>query len=257
MQSNGDIRTISDASPQTLSWTEPEGDSCCLLTQKIVIVSPMPAGLHELTRELAARCFDVLLLHRPNEETVRSLRPGLVIVDRTHEGERVEQERQPGYASSPQLHLVAPGARTPLAGPGEAFLPWPLPVGEAVQYIRRLSEVQAEQPAPVQAAPGQTRFKDLLLDEKRCTVYRGAQRLELTRTEFELLRMLLAAGGAVLSRQALLDGVWGEHYFGGSNTVDVHLKSLRQKLGDDPKRPTYIATVRGVGYRLNDDSVSF
>ncbi|UUZ86595.1 helix-turn-helix domain-containing protein [Paenibacillus sp. P26] len=74
----------------------------------------------------------------------------------------------------------------------------------------------------------------------------------MTKTEFELLRHLLDAAGTVLTRQELMDAVWGEHYFGGSNTVDVHMKSLRHKLGDNPREPQYIATVRGVGYRIVD-----
>jgi len=72
----------------------------------------------------------------------------------------------------------------------------------------------------------------------------------LTHVEFRLLAALLAANGRVLSRNQLLDAVYGD---GEANildrTIDVHIRRLRDKLGDDPDRPRYVATVRGVGYR--------
>ncbi|WJH36079.1 winged helix-turn-helix domain-containing protein [Paenibacillus sp. CC-CFT747] len=99
---------------------------------------------------------------------------------------------------------------------------------------------------------GTLQHKDLTVDMRRMTARREGERVELTKTEYDLLTALLAADGEVLTRDALMDRVWGDTYFGGSNTVDAHIKSLRQKLGDDPRRPRYIATVRGAGYRLAD-----
>jgi DNA-binding response OmpR family regulator len=98
----------------------------------------------------------------------------------------------------------------------------------------------------------QAQIKDLTVDFKRIAVYVGAARIDVTKTEFDLLKALLEAGGTALNRQELMDRVWGEQYFGGSNTVDVHVKSLRHKLKDDPKAPKYIETIRGVGYRIAD-----
>ncbi|MCZ8517400.1 winged helix-turn-helix domain-containing protein [Paenibacillus filicis] len=231
---------------------EQEGPSCCRLTQRVVIISPTPAALHELIRELTARCYDVLVLHRPDPETIRSLRTELVIVDRTHDGEAPED---PAGASSflPTLHLLAENAGRRPDAYNDFYLNWPVPVAEMVGHIRRLTQLN---PGSASRVDGQKRLKDLTVDVKRMAVYRGGSRIELTKTEFELLRHLLDASGTVLTRQELMDHVWGEHYFGGSNTVDVHLKSLRQKLGDNPKVPRYIATVRGVGYRIFDEATS-
>jgi DNA-binding response OmpR family regulator len=77
----------------------------------------------------------------------------------------------------------------------------------------------------------------------------GAE-LHLTSTEFRLLTDLAAASGKVLSREDLLEHVWGYDYFGDSRLVDVHIRRLRMKIEPDPASPTYLVTVRGTGYKL-------
>ncbi len=67
--------------------------------------------------------------------------------------------------------------------------------------------------------------------------------------EFELLEILMLNAGRVLTRDVLIDRVWGSNYFGDTKTLDVHIKRLRAKVEDDPSAPTRIVTVRGVGYR--------
>ncbi|MEW6106687.1 MAG: helix-turn-helix domain-containing protein, partial [Bacillota bacterium] len=78
-------------------------------------------------------------------------------------------------------------------------------------------------------------------------------RTELTPKEFELLRVLVANRGKVLTRDFLLEKVWGYEYGGDTRTVDVHVRRLRQKIEEDDSRPTYIQTVHGVGYRFRED----
>ena len=70
--------------------------------------------------------------------------------------------------------------------------------------------------------------------------------------EFELLKMLILNKGKVLSRELLLDKIWGFDYYGETRTVDVHIRYLRQKIEDDDSNPVYIETIRGIGYRFND-----
>jgi two-component system response regulator RegX3 len=67
--------------------------------------------------------------------------------------------------------------------------------------------------------------------------------------EFELLELLLANAGRVLTRDVLIDRIWGPNYYGDTKTLDVHVKRLRSKVEPDPGRPERIVTVRGVGYR--------
>ncbi len=74
--------------------------------------------------------------------------------------------------------------------------------------------------------------------------------LHLTSTEFRLLIDLAGANGRVLSREDLLERVWGYDYFGDSRLVDVHIRRLRTKIEPDPSNPTYLVTVRGAGYKL-------
>lgn len=88
---------------------------------------------------------------------------------------------------------------------------------------------------------------DLIADEKRHTVTAGGQRVELTLKEFELLCLMLRHPGQVFTRDQLLSELWGMDYDGETRTVDVHIRTLRQKLGAQGE---LIQTVRGLGYRL-------
>jgi DNA-binding response OmpR family regulator len=74
--------------------------------------------------------------------------------------------------------------------------------------------------------------------------------LELSRKEFDLLARLARETGRVVTRESLMSDVWDTNWFGSTKTLDVHIAWLRRKLGDDPAAPTYIHTVRGVGFRL-------
>lgn len=91
---------------------------------------------------------------------------------------------------------------------------------------------------------------DISLDSARHEAYKKGIRLELTLKEFELLKILLQNRGRVLTRDLLLEKVWGFDYYGETRTVDVHIRYLRQKIEDDDSKPLYIETVRGVGYRF-------
>lgn len=82
------------------------------------------------------------------------------------------------------------------------------------------------------------------------TVTRDGELVNLTRTEFRLLCELADEPGRVLSREELLQRVWGYDYFGDSRLVDVHVRRLRKKVEDDPGQPTVVTTVRGMGYRM-------
>ena len=85
------------------------------------------------------------------------------------------------------------------------------------------------------------------IDARRCFV--NDDEIKLRKKEFALLRLLLENPGRVLTREVLIDRVWGSDYVGDTKTLDVHIKRLRTLIEDDPKNPTHITTVRGVGYR--------
>ena len=88
----------------------------------------------------------------------------------------------------------------------------------------------------------------LVVDLRSRRVSLGGEEIELTPKEFDLLGALAADPGAVVSRQRLLEEVWDTHWYGHTKTIDVHVASLRRKLGD----PAWIETVRGVGFRLGE-----
>jgi two-component system response regulator RegX3 len=90
---------------------------------------------------------------------------------------------------------------------------------------------------------------DLRLDPERHEVYLRAGLVPLPLKEFELLELLMGNAGRVLTRETLIDRVWGPHYVGDTKTLDVHVKRLRSKIEDDPSRPQRITTIRGLGYK--------
>ena len=94
------------------------------------------------------------------------------------------------------------------------------------------------------------RFADISVDFRRAEVTRGGTVLELSAREFKLLRYFIEHRGAALSRDELLNEVWGYNSMPSTRTVDVHVAWLRQKLEDNPRHPQHILTVHGLGYKF-------
>jgi DNA-binding response OmpR family regulator len=97
----------------------------------------------------------------------------------------------------------------------------------------------------------QVAFGDVTMDLERLQVFRRGRLVDLTPTEFRLLRYLVMHAGRPLSREALIEAVWGyDCSVGSDRTVDVYMRHLRKKLEDDPARPRWLVTVRGIGYKF-------
>jgi DNA-binding response OmpR family regulator len=135
------------------------------------------------------------------------------------------------------------------------YLPKPFSPAELVVRVKAVLRRRPE--ARDQAGGAQLRHADLRVDLERYEVWQGDRMVPLTTVEFRLLAALLQAGGRVLSRDQLLDAVYG-HDEGEvlDRTIDVHVGRLRDKLGDAADRPRYVATVRGVGYRAAPEVAS-
>jgi len=101
---------------------------------------------------------------------------------------------------------------------------------------------------PREESPEYLRCGDLVIDLSRCEVVVAGKVVALTFTEYELLKFLLSQKGHVVTREVLLNKIWGYDYFGGDRTVDVHITRLRSKI-EDPTR-SFIETVRNIGYRI-------
>ncbi len=102
------------------------------------------------------------------------------------------------------------------------------------------------------AAEDVINFPHIRIDGQRHKVWREGQEIELTALEFKLLKTLTTYAGMVLSREQLLERVWGYAFYGDERVVDVHIGHVRQKLERDPANPQYVLTVRGVGYKFED-----
>jgi len=127
------------------------------------------------------------------------------------------------------------------------YLPKPF---DSMELLARIEALLRRAAGSVAGAGGIMRFGDMELDPDRSEVRRSGRALALTVQEYRLLAFLAAHPGKTLSRERLLEEVWGYDADVASRTVDVHVSSLRQKLGDDPNRPRWIVTVRGFGYRF-------
>jgi len=117
-----------------------------------------------------------------------------------------------------------------------------------LRRVRLVREEMAE--AGPDVAGEALTFGDLTIDLRRHDVLREGSRVSLKPKEYELLVFLARNRGIVLSRDLILERVWGWDYVGESRTVDVHVRWLREKVESDPAHPTRIVTVRGVGYRF-------
>jgi two-component system, OmpR family, response regulator RegX3 len=121
----------------------------------------------------------------------------------------------------------------------------------AREVIARIRAVLRRTAAPPPAAQAEVaELGDLRVDRARRSVTLAGEPLELSRKEFDLIRLLVDSAGTVVTRERLIDEVWDTNWFGSTKTLDVHISALRKKLGDDPTTPRYIHTVRGVGFRF-------
>jgi two-component system, OmpR family, response regulator RegX3 len=120
----------------------------------------------------------------------------------------------------------------------------------AAELIARIRAVLRRTAAPAPAERSDLEIGDVKLSLDTREVTKAGQPLQLTVKEFELLRMLMEEAGRVVRRTDLMDEVWDPNWYGSTKTLDVHVSSLRKKLGDDPAEPRYIKTARGVGFRF-------
>lgn len=118
------------------------------------------------------------------------------------------------------------------------------------ELLARLEALLRRAPASSGVALERYQFGDVTLDVRRAEVTRAGQPLELSAKEFQLLRYFIEHRGSTLSREALLQDVWGYTAMPSTRTVDVHVAWLRQKLEPNPKVPQYILTVHGMGYKF-------
>ncbi len=199
--------------------------------------SVLTAGTGQGALELALRAhpdvivLDLMLPDLSGEEVTRSLRETSDVPILMLTAKATEDDRVTGLRLGADDYLVKPFSPRELAARIEAIL-------------RRTRGASSE--------GGALSFDEgrLIVDRDGWQVHVSGEPAQLTRSEFDLLLALASRPGRVFSRYELVTRVQGYDYEGYERTIDAHVKNLRRKLGDDPRAPTYIVTVTGVGYKL-------
>lgn len=111
---------------------------------------------------------------------------------------------------------------------------------------RRVGRAQAQQDDDGKLASGV-----FVLDEKSRMMYKNGEPIDLTQVEFQIMELFFRNSGTALVREKILEGVWGENYYGDVKIVDVNIRRLRMKIEEEPSNPAHILTVWGYGYRWN------
>ena len=187
--------------------------------------------------------LDVMLPSLDGFEVCRILRqemnaPILMLTARTDEVDKVV-----GLEVGADDYLTKPFSMRELSARVKALL----------RRVRLVREEMANEERTEESNGANTErlvFPDLIIDLGRREMYYKQQLFHLKPKEFELLVFLARNRGIVMSRDLILERVWGWDYDGGSRTVDVHVRWLREKIEEDPSNPTRIVTVRGIGYRF-------
>jgi len=186
-------------------------------------------------------------------EAVRTSAPDVVILDVMLPGlDGIEVCRRiRTFSNAYVLMLTARGEEIDrimgLTVGADDYLVKPFSPRELVARVKALLRRPLTPAEPPVAIPA-----GLDLDSARRVVRVDGTVVDVTTIEFDLLAVLIRDPGVVIGRQALLDRVWGPEFVADDHLIDVHIGNLRRKLGDDPTRPRFIETVRGVGYRLRE-----
>jgi two-component system, OmpR family, response regulator RegX3 len=222
----------------------------------ILLVEDEESITTPLVEALRREGFDAAVSATASEslEAFERARPDLVLLDvMLPDGSGFEVCRELRARSRvPIIMLTARGEEADrVAGlelGADDYVVKPFSARELVARVRAVLRRAAE--AGERKAEGAIEVGDLRLDPARRSVTFRGDELELSRKEFDLLRLLIENAGSVVTRERLIDEVWDTNWFGSTKTLDVHVSGLRKKLGDDPNEPRYIHTVRGVGFRF-------
>jgi two-component system alkaline phosphatase synthesis response regulator PhoP len=194
----------------------------------------------EALKKAAASAFDLVIL-----DVMLPGRSGFDVC-------RELRGRRSGSASVPILFLTARGEVADkvvgLKLGGDDYLTKPFDMMELtarIEALLRRSDAAPETPSSFSYA-----FGEVEVDFRKAEVTRGGRPIELSALEFKLLKYFIENRGATLSRDELLNRVWGYESMPYSRTVDVHVSGLRQKIEPNPSRPQYVVTVHKLGYRF-------
>lgn len=233
---------------------------------RILIIEDEPAIAEGIAYNLRREGFEVARAADgpAGLAEARRVRPDLVLLDLMLPGMGGLEVCQALRRDSnlPVIMLTARDTETDkvvgLTVGADDYITKPFSMVELLARIKAVLRRTTSPPSPPLQGEGGPRAgerleaNEVLLDVGRHEVLVRGQPVELTPKEFDLLRMLMANRGRVLTRELLLSRVWGEERYVDERTVDVHVRWLRRKIEEDASRPLLIQTVRGTGYRFSD-----
>ena len=226
----------------------------------VVLIEDEASISEPLSDALKAEGFDVTVASTGGDgiRVVASDRPDLVLLDiglPDMDGRDVCRKLRAG-SEVPIIMLTARGTETDrvvgLELGADDYIVKPFSVAELAARMRAVLR-RAGQASEFPDGPAGIRIGRVELDERTWSATLAGEPITLARREFELLLVLMRNAGTVMSRERLMEEVWDTNWFGPTKTLDVHISALRRKLGDDPNDPTYIHTIRGVGFRFATD----
>jgi two-component system, OmpR family, response regulator RegX3 len=222
--------------------------------RRVLLVEDEPSIAEPFAAALARNGFEPLIARTAAEalRLGREANPDVVLLDLAlpdGDGRDVCRELR-RFSDVPIIMLTARGTVTDrvvgLELGADDYVVKPFAIGEVISRIRAvLRRARAAAPPPQTIV-----VRDLTIDLGARRVQLAGEELELTRKEFDLLARLARDAGRVVSRETLMSEVWDENWFGSTKTLDMHVSSLRRKLGDDANAPELLSTVRGVGFRF-------
>ena len=225
-------------------------------SKRILIVEDEPGLVLTLTDRLKAEGYNVDAVSDGDDAVGKATGESfdLIILDVMlpgKDGFDICQELRKGGMETPILFLTARGEITDkvvgLKLGGDDYLTKPF---DMLELTARVGALLRRSPVPQESSPERFRFGDVDVDFRKAEVTRRGEPVDLSALEFKLLRYFIENRGATLSRDELLNRVWGYDAMPYSRTVDVHVSGLRQKIEENASRPQFIVTVHRLGYKF-------
>jgi len=222
---------------------------------RILVIEDDPAILRGLVDNLRYESYEVL--SATDGETgyclIKDKKPHLIILDlmlpRLSGYEVCRRVREEGI-TTPILMLTARGEDGDkvlgLDLGADDYVTKPFSIRELLARVRAF----LRRSSPAKSPPNELRFSDVVIDFLSYEARKGDQVLDMTRKEFGVLRVLAARAGEVVTRDELLNEVWGLENYPTTRTIDNHIAMIRAKIENNPAEPSHLLTVHGVGYKL-------
>lgn len=225
--------------------------------EKILIVDDEENILELIKFNLQALGYEVLTLNNGSDalNVIRQEKPKLVLLDLMLPGmdgydicKEIRKDSSISYI--PVIMITAKGEELDkilgLELGADDYVSKPFSVRELLARVKAVLRRTS-----TQVIESSYKFGEISIDFQKHEVLKSSNKIDLTLKEFELLEILIKNKGRVMTRDFLLDKIWGYEYVGETRTVDVHIRHLRQKIEEDDKSPKFIETIRGIGYRFN------